>query len=85
MLSFITEILLGFLVLGCALVWGQHEIDLKAIVKDFKEVKTDLEELKTRLVETGVLKTIESTDRGGVSCPSSRNASGNGGHRSGRP
>ena len=64
MLSFVTEILFGFLVLGCAFIWWQHEIDLKAIARDFEEIKTELEELKTKLFEAGILKTIVPTNRG---------------------
>ena len=78
MLSLVTEFLLGFLVLLCVLVGWKNDIDLKAIRKDFEEVKKELE-------TAGVLKKLKLPDRGGSTCLGSRNASGNGGHHSGRP
>lgn len=79
MLPFITEFLLGFLAVACALVWWQQDINLRRVRRDFEAVRTEL-------LRAGILKKASApNDRGEGSCPSSRNASGNGGHRSGRP
>jgi DNA-binding transcriptional regulator of glucitol operon len=52
-LPFLTEFLTGAFIIACALLWWQHELDLRAFRKDFEEMRAELEKAGILLGKNG--------------------------------